>query len=50
MDFLFGFQADKFKPYCKMAVQRLQIAKNKKTNAIKVRTVGGHVENGRIAS
>jgi vacuolar protein sorting-associated protein IST1 len=36
MDFLFGFQADKFKPYCKMAVQRLQIAKNKKTNAIKM--------------
>jgi len=35
MDFLFGFQEKKLKPYLKMAVQRLQIAGNKKGSACK---------------
>lgn len=33
----FGFNENKFKPFLKMAVQRIQIAVNKKTNALKVR-------------
>lgn len=35
MDFIFGFQETKLKPYLKMAVQRLQIAYNKKSTAVK---------------
>ena len=35
MDFLWGYQESKLKPYLKMAVQRLQIANNKKGNAVK---------------
>jgi vacuolar protein sorting-associated protein IST1 len=35
MDFLFGYQEKKLKPFLKMAVQRLQIAGNKKGSACK---------------
>jgi hypothetical protein len=36
-----GFNENKFKPFLKMATQRVQIAVNKKTNALKVRARGG---------
>ena len=36
MDAVFGFRATKMKPQLKMAVQRINLIKNKKTNKIKV--------------
>ena len=35
MDFLWGYQEAKLKPYLKMAVQRLQITNSKKGNSVK---------------
>jgi vacuolar protein sorting-associated protein IST1 len=35
MDFFYGYQESKLKPYLKMAVQRLQIANNKKHSVVK---------------
>ena len=35
MDIIFPYQESKLKPYLKMAVQRLQIAKNKKSTMSK---------------
>ena len=35
MDFIFGYQSSKIKPYLKMAAHRIEISKNKKSNLIK---------------
>jgi vacuolar protein sorting-associated protein IST1 len=36
MDFLFPYNETKIKPYLKMAVQRIQVHKNKKATAVKI--------------